>query len=854
MNRKRNTVSKDELLSTLRTLLGKDDAEFEPFQEQTVSSILKGQDVLAVVSTGSGKSLCYQVPAMHLPGVTLVITPLLALMKDQVKKLQKLGQPVACLSSSFIADRDGVYDIKKQAYTDDDGEEDGSLPLSVRKKRDMIFYEAAKADFYEKDENGKAPYKLIYITPERLRTGAFIRFARTADISMIAVDEAHCISMWGYEFRRRYLEIARLLRRMGKHPVIAAFTATATKTVRDDIEKFLGMKNCVYVGGRIGERENLNFSIYNLMDVKSKSTQILKKNRFLIKYLKEHEGESGFIYCSTSHDVNSLYERLKAENLPVTRYYARLDQYLGAEAGDGWESMEKNLRDFEENRKRIMISTNALGMGIDKKDIRFVIHYNLPLSLENYYQEAGRGGRERNDPQRSDCILLCSRADVGICRLLIKSSLDSSGLSDRDRVIRRNVANRRLRKMREYAGLKGQDSSALQGFILDYFNADDPFGQGGKRAVTDIELDFDKIDVLFSNRTKVAQELRKGNMSGTLTVGRRSSGKGTAAQEAVTVKYKVTGAVLDYFDMMVADAICTLIRERVTTIFPRTVMGLLAGDPELTLRPDRKEAVENSIRKMMKAYITIDRSRSKDCGFEYPHQESKSVLQGHFLPLYEKKNGFGYDPNELPPLYEYAEILNGQFHTLPFPVLNIGKCACGNKQADYHVSEDEFMERRIRIYRFIPLERASTTAAKAAASISSPAKYIPPTPENAGRPENPLLPRQLQTSAENLELLHYILHRIDTMYGRNEKWRAANAKQGYPARTRNIIRFDTMINTLRIDLKDKGSRDAQTEETSRERYSIRRKADSLWKRTVMILEHLKSAGVIKKYELLIKYP
>ena len=844
MNGKKNRKkpSDQELLDTLRRLLDKKDAQFEPFQEETIKKILNKQDVLAVVPTGSGKSMCYQVPAMLLPGVTIVITPLLALMKDQVRKLKKLGLPVACLSSDFIVDREPgkIYSIKKKRYvrdTDEDWKEhaqgedednngDGELPLSARKIRDSIFFEAARADTYEK---GKAPYKIIYVTPERLRTGSFVRFAQTANISMIAVDEAHCISMWGYEFRRRYLEISRLLQRMGRRPVVAAFTATATIPVRNDIVKFLGMKHWESIGGQIRARQNLRFSVHNLMRIRSKSAAVQKKNALLLQELKKHEGESGFIYCSTKIIVDDVYSMLKeAGTESVTRYYADLDSYLDPDADDP-ESMEKNLRDFYEGRKKIMVCTGALGMGIDKDDIRFVFHYNLPLCIENYYQEAGRGGRGRasdgQPPPECDCILFCQKSDIDICNMLTDYSIEKSGLSEAQKNRRREAAEKRLDKMLEYSGLYGEDSETLQGFMLSYFNEYDP--SGGVSDSMDLFPDFGELDVLFSNRTKVAQELRKGKMSGTLEVGRREKkpADGESGREPLTVRYEVTGAALDYFDMLVFDAVCTLIGERAPTIFPRTVMGLLAGDMDIRLQPERKEAVENSIRKMMQAHILIDRRKSKSIGFEYPHQKGDKTkeLSGVFLPLKkpkEKKNGFVYDTEKLPPLYEYAQILNGQFYTLPLARLRVGKCAERDGADDYHVSEDEFMERRIRIYRFIP------------------AVYIPPTHENLGRPENPRLPAQFQTSTENLEILHYLLHRIDTM---SDRYRSKGTRR---AATGNIIRFDTMIKTLRPDMPEKKEQE----------YYIRRKADSLWKWTVMILEHLQATGTIAGYELMVKYP
>ena len=634
----RQKAAETELRAALARVLGVSEAEAsfraDPDQHAIIRDIVDGRDVLAVMPTGGGKSACYQVPALCLPGVTLVVSPLVALIQDQGERLHRNGVPVACLAGGFLLDRDGPH-----LYS---GEESTGL----RARRDRIFSEAAKGG-----------YKILYVTPERLRTGAFIRFAQNAEISLIAVDEAHCVSLWGYEFRPRYLEIGRLMRRMGYHPTVAAFTATATGPVRDDIKCFLAMRTPrEYICPAV--RDDLRFSVRRFT---SKAGRL----SFLTRFVRDHSGQSGIIYCATTSGVDEVYAHLKNAGADALRYYAKLDEGGGKVPLGPDESKKANLDRFRRGEAQVMVSTTALGMGIDKDGLRFVIHYELPLSLEDYFQEAGRAGR---DGKGGECVLCFLPGDDRICRGLIERSLRGSALGPEAKAARRRAAEDRLRSVLEYCALDGGGGS-LGGYLRKYF--EDPVPPEREAEIRAIRRAMAErvreIDAVYANRTKVAGELRKGRTSGAgLSVGRARPGEPVPA-----VSYRLDGPALTWFDMMIADAVYTLMKNRVKTITAKGIMELLSGDPELTLRPERRAAVEESLRKMMGCRIEIDRRDSACYGFVYSGQGDRRILSGPFLPLDEKRSGFGYDPRTLPPIYEYAEILNGQFYVLPTERLRV---------------------------------------------------------------------------------------------------------------------------------------------------------------------------------------
>ena len=389
---------------TLKHYFGYD--SLRPGQQELIEGILQRKDVLGIMPTGAGKSLCYQVPALMLDGITIVVSPLISLMTDQVKALNQAGVHAAYINSS----------------------------LTDNQIRTALFYAA------------QGRYKIIYVAPERLNTIRFLEFACQVDISMVTVDEAHCISQWGQDFRPSYVGIADFLAQLPKRPVVSAFTATATERVKQDIMKSLRLQNPVTVVTGF-DRLNLFFRAVTRKGGKEKDNSILN-------YVKKHEDESGIIYCATKKNVDKIYELLQQYGIAAGHYHAGLSL----------EERKKNQDDFTYDRIRVMVATNAFGMGIDKSNVRYVLHYNMPQSLEYYYQEAGRAGR---DGEEAECVLFFSKQDIMINkRLLEYKSMESI---DSDTQVLRNDY-RKLNQMIDYC----ETQQCLRQFILSYFGDNSP--------------------------------------------------------------------------------------------------------------------------------------------------------------------------------------------------------------------------------------------------------------------------------------------------------------------------------------------------------------------------------------------
>lgn len=407
-------------------------ASFRAGQEEVIDAILQGRDVLGIMPTGAGKSVCYQLSAMLLSGLTIVISPLISLMKDQVDSLLQVGIPAAYINSSMT-----LEDYQ------------------------MVMFQARQGR-----------YRILYVAPERLQTESFLAFAARASIQMVTVDEAHCVSQWGQDFRQSYLGIAEFLQMLPNRPIVSAFTATATKQVSSDICRLLQLQNPFQITTGF-DRKNLYFAVQNPRN----------KENALLEILQERRGKSGIVYCLARKTVEELCEMLCEKGFPATRYHAGLPQAERA----------ANQEDFLFDRKSIMVATNAFGMGIDKSNVSFVVHYNMPKDLESYYQEAGRAGR---DGEPADCILLYSGRDVRTNTFLIEQAREVSDLQDfqqREQWIARS--KERLKSMTIYATM----TDCLRSYMLRYFGERSPQCCGhcsncqGTFETKDITLEAKKI-------------------------------------------------------------------------------------------------------------------------------------------------------------------------------------------------------------------------------------------------------------------------------------------------------------------------------------------------------------------------
>ena len=382
---------KQHALRMLETYFGY--TSFRPAQEAPIASLLRNEDVIGIMPTGAGKSICFQIPALCKPGLTIVFSPLISLMKDQVDGLLVQNIPAALINSTLTQ-----AEFNKTMY-------------EVR--------------------SGKI--KLLYIAPERLGSNFFCNVLRALPIAQVIVDEAHCISEWGHDFRPSYRLIGEWLNSLPKRPIVGAFTATATKYVENDIKKLLGLdKANVYVTGF--DRPNLSFSVIRTP----------KRMDYVVHYVRQHDNENGIIYCATRKDVDRVYENLTRAGIKVGHYHGGLSDEVRREMQNA----------YADDKLQVMVATNAFGMGIDKSNVRYVLHYQMPRNMESYYQEAGRAGR---DGAPAECILLYSGQDVQVHKYLIEQSIETPE--------RQEVELRKLQSMIDYCFC----SNCLRKYMLNYF-------------------------------------------------------------------------------------------------------------------------------------------------------------------------------------------------------------------------------------------------------------------------------------------------------------------------------------------------------------------------------------------------
>ena len=513
---------------------------FRPGQDELVQAILSGRDTLGIMPTGAGKSICYQVPALALPGLTLVISPLISLMKDQVGALNEAGVPAACINSA----------------------------LSFEEMRDALYFA------------GRGEYKLLYVAPERLTAPFFLDFARRVPISMVTVDEAHCISQWGQDFRPSYLKILDFLAALPQRPLVSAFTATATAEVRDDIIRALGLEDPFVITTGF-DRPNLYFAV----------EKPSSKPSALLAHLLQRRDKSGIVYCSTRKTVEEVCDMLLSRGLPATRYHAGLDP----------EERLANQDDFLYDRKTIMVATNAFGMGIDKSNVSFVIHYNMPKNMESYYQEAGRAGR---DGEAADCILLYNGQDVRTAEFLIEHSHENDDDSI-DEKMRRALIERdmeRLKQMTFYA----TTTDCLRRYILNYFGEKAPLCCGH---CGNCDTNFEEVDATMDARKILScvyrldeRRLHFGKIVvAAVLTGSRSEQIGRFSLNTLStygiMSEQTAVRVRQLIDVLLERGLLTADPERYNALFlTKTGNALMRGRGELHIRLPREKKPEASRR------------------------------------------------------------------------------------------------------------------------------------------------------------------------------------------------------------------------------------------------------------------
>ncbi len=560
-----SSCSKEEIL---KKYYGYD--TFREGQERLIDAILDGRDVFGIMPTGAGKSVCYQVPALMMKGITIVISPLISLMKDQVRALNEMGVHAAYLNSSLTY---GQYKFALANAT-------------------------------------RGQYKIIYVAPERLETSEFLAFAMQAPISMVSIDEAHCVSQWGQDFRPGYLKISTFIDKLKIRPIVSAFTATATKEVREDVTELLGLRNPkIIVTGF--NRENLYFGVSIPKD----------KKTTLKQYMQVHKNESGIIYCATRKGVEEIHELLLKDGYPVTRYHAGLDD----------EERRQNQDDFVYDRKPVMVATNAFGMGIDKSNVRYVIHYNMPKNLESYYQEAGRAGR---DGEPAECILLFGKKDVMTNEYFIDQDRENDELTETEMEIVKAADREKLRQMTWYCYTQG----CLREFMLHYFGED---MTGGCKNCSGCLNQEEVIDVTEEAVLFIKGILETGERLGEKVILEMLHGSLTAKVRQLGLDQKVSFGCLKRISL---DRIAEISRQLqvqeyivvtslgypILKVAPK-VENLLHGTEQLMLRIKKKDQTKKTIQSRKFAHSQMEKS---DSVFERLRKVRLDLARAEKVPPY----------------------------------------------------------------------------------------------------------------------------------------------------------------------------------------------------------------------------
>ncbi|MFA9399080.1 MAG: DNA helicase RecQ [Clostridiaceae bacterium] len=509
-----------EIEKILKKYYGYD--KFRKDQDKIINSILDNKDCFAIMPTGAGKSICYQIPALMLDGITLVVSPLISLMKDQVDSLNALGINAAYINSSI-----SINEVNKRI-----------------------------------DDCISGNYKLLYVAPERINTEYFLSKVKDLNISMVAVDEAHCVSQWGHDFRESYRYIYPFIESLEKRPILTAFTATATEEVRLDVIKLLKLKNPdIYVTGF--DRNNLNFKVLRGVNRKD----------YIMKYIKDNKDSSGIIYAATRKEVDSLWTILNAKGFSVEKYHAGL----------GIEERKLAQEKFLYDESKIIVATNAFGMGIDKSNVRYVIHNNMPKNIEAYYQEAGRAGR---DGGKSECLLLFAPQDVVLQKFLINQN-DVS-------IERKKEEYRKLQFMVDYCHITG----CLRQYILKYFgeeNVEDSCGNCGncnsELELKDITIEAQKI---FSCIYRMKERFGVGTVAEVLRASKNKKVLDMKFDELSTYgimkEYKLQ-EIKDMINMLIAEEYLNLSGDEFPVVKLKNIsIAVLRGEEKVIQKVEKRKA------------------------------------------------------------------------------------------------------------------------------------------------------------------------------------------------------------------------------------------------------------------------